>query len=92
MFPKIGLPQNGWFIMFIMENPIKMDDLGTAHYASHAWRKLSCSFGQNAQRSGKPPSSWAQEACKLSSCSYGHFFFEKITLDLPTSVEKSVFV
>ena len=26
-FPKIGVPQNGWF-MFIMENPIKMDDLG----------------------------------------------------------------
>ena len=25
VFPKIGVPQNGWFIM---ENPIKMDYLG----------------------------------------------------------------
>ena len=25
VFPKIGVPQNGWFIL---ENPIKMDDLG----------------------------------------------------------------
>ena len=25
VFPKIGVPQNGWFIT---ENPIKMDDLG----------------------------------------------------------------
>ena len=25
VFPKIGIPQNGWFIM---ENPFKMDDLG----------------------------------------------------------------
>ena len=25
VFPKIVVPQNGWFVM---ENPIKMDDLG----------------------------------------------------------------
>ena len=27
VFPKIGVPQNGWFIL---ENPIKMDDLGVS--------------------------------------------------------------
>ena len=29
VFPKIGVPQNGWFTM---ENSIKMDDLGKTHY------------------------------------------------------------
>ena len=28
VFPKIGVPQNGWFIMEKPKNPIKMDDLG----------------------------------------------------------------
>ena len=29
MFPKIGVPQNEWFIT---ENPIKMDDLGVPFF------------------------------------------------------------
>ena len=32
MFPRIGVPQNGWFIM---EHPIKMDDLGYHYFWKH---------------------------------------------------------
>ena len=32
VFPKIGVPQNWWFIM---EIPIKMDDLGYHHFRKH---------------------------------------------------------
>ena len=43
VFPKIGVPQNGWFVM---ENPKKMDDLGgTPIFGNTHLELFASSFG-----------------------------------------------
>ena len=42
-FPKLGVPQNGWFIL---ENPIEMDDLGVALCLETAIRGISFKTSQ----------------------------------------------
>ena len=37
VFPQIGVPQNGWFMM---ENPMKMDDLGYPYFRKHLNRSV----------------------------------------------------
>ena len=52
VFPKIGVPQNGWFVM---ENPIKIHDLGVLCFLKHPYIRLNliCFFSVELKLTGE---------------------------------------
>ena len=60
VFPKIGVPQNGWFIV---ENIIKMDDLGVPLFSETSI--CVCTSLNAREADPDDPALWATRRCSL---------------------------
>ena len=61
VFPKIGVPQNGWFIM---ENAIKIVDWGYPYFRKHPYSRYMVAYGSLGLKLSRKEAPWLwSESC-----------------------------
>ena len=95
VIPKLGEPQNGWFVM---ENPIKMDDLGVPLFSETSKSVFFCLAGKKPSTGfvgisvgSQPPNSGGFPNPTKSSLQSGQFgVFQPPNATMPPSLPKEI--